>query len=66
MDIGYKLTKNVKIDVGANNLFNTLPPTAPVINGLPEDNGRVYHVPYGFSPWGVTGGLYYGRFTYSF
>ena len=66
LDVGYKLTKSVKIDVGANNLFGTLPPTAPVINGAPEDNGRVYNVPYGFSPWGVTGGLYYGRVTYTF
>jgi len=66
LDLGYKLTKSIKLDIGANNLFSTLPPDAPVIDGKPEDNGRVYHVPYGFSPWGVTGGLYYGRFTYTF
>jgi len=66
LDVGYKLTKSIKLDVGANNLFDTIPPKAPTINGKPEDNGRVYSVPYGFSPWGVTGGLYYGRFTYTF
>ncbi len=66
LDVGYKLTKSIKLDVGANNLFDTIPPKAPTINGRPEDNGRVYGVPYGFAPWGVTGGLYYGRFTYTF
>jgi len=66
LDVGYKLTKSIKLDVGANNLFDTIPPKAPTINGKPEDNGRVYSVPYGFAPWGVTGGLYYGRFTYTF
>jgi iron complex outermembrane receptor protein len=66
LDVGYKLTKNLKLDVGANNLFNTIPPKAPLVDGRPADNGLVYGVPYGFAPWGVTGGLYYGRFTYTF
>jgi len=66
LDVGYKVTKSVKLDIGANNIFDTIPPTAPTISGRPADGGRVYNVPYGFSPWGVTGGLYYGRFTYTF
>jgi iron complex outermembrane receptor protein len=61
LEVGYKVTPQVKLDVGANNLFNTLPPTAG-----PEAGGRVYKVPYGFSPWGTNGGLWYGRITLTF
>jgi iron complex outermembrane receptor protein len=61
LDIGYKVTSNVRIDVGANNLFNTFPPKAPVFGGQPADGGLVFNVPYGFAPWGINGGYYYGR-----
>jgi len=66
LDVGYKLFKNLKIDVGANNLFDTVPPKAGNVDGRPTDNGRVFGVPYSFSPYGVEGGYYYGRVTYSF
>jgi iron complex outermembrane receptor protein len=65
LDIGYKLFKNVKIDVGANNLFNTFPPRSPIFGGQPADGGLLFGVPYQFSPWGTNGGYYYGRFTVS-
>jgi iron complex outermembrane receptor protein len=66
LDVGYKLFKDLKIDVGANNLFDTIPPKAPNVDGRPTDNGRVFGVPYTFSPYGVEGGYYYGRVTYTF
>jgi iron complex outermembrane receptor protein len=66
LDIGYKVTSNIKLDMGANNLFNTFPPSAPVVNGQPADGNLVFHVPYGFAPWGVNGGYYYGRVTVDF
>jgi iron complex outermembrane recepter protein len=66
LDIGYKVTSNIKLDMGANNLFNTYPPRAPVIGGQPADDGLVFSVPYGFAPWGTNGGYYYGRVTVSF
>ena len=66
LDIGYKLFKNVKIDVGANNLLNTFPPKTPIIGGVPVDGALVYNVPYEFSPWGINGGYYYGRIAIDF
>ena len=66
LDIGYKVTSNLKLDMGANNLFNTFPPRAPVIGGQPADDGLVFNVPYEFAPWGINGGYYYGRVTLTF
>jgi iron complex outermembrane recepter protein len=66
LDVGYKIRDNLKIDIGANNLFNTLPPRAPTIAGQPADNGLVYNVPYTFSPYGINGGYYYGRISVTF
>jgi iron complex outermembrane receptor protein len=66
LDVAYRLFENLKIDVGANDLFGTTPPKAPNIGGRPTTNGRVFGVPWGFSPYGTGGGYYYGRITYSF
>ncbi len=66
IDIGYKIFHNLKLDVGANNLFNQFPPKAPVVGGSPVDGGLVFHVPYEFAPWGINGGYYYGRVTFTF
>ncbi len=65
LDIGYKITSWLKIDIGANNLLNTQPPTVPIVNGRPVDGALVYNVPIG-SAWNPNGGYYYGRFTVSF
>jgi len=66
LDIGYKITKSLKLDIGADNLFNTYPPSTPTVGGRPTDGGYVYGVPYAFAPWGNNGGYYYGRVTYTF
>jgi iron complex outermembrane receptor protein len=66
LDVGYKVNSNIKLDVGANNLFNTFPPRAPVIGGQPADGNLVFGVPYQFAPWGTNGGYYYGRVTVNF
>jgi iron complex outermembrane receptor protein len=67
LDIGYKVTKNLKFDIGANNLFNQIPPLIPLAStGQALDGGLVFHLPYGTAPWGQNGGYYYGRATYSF
>lgn len=71
LDIGYEITSSLKLDIGANNLFNHFPPNVPnVPNGSggvrPEDGSNVYDVPMGFSPYGVNGGYYYGRVTLTF
>jgi iron complex outermembrane receptor protein len=66
LQISYKLTSAIKISAGANNLFNQFPPTTPLRNGAPVDGGRVFNVPYAFSPYGINGGYYYGRITVNF
>ena len=66
LDISYKFTSNIKLAVGANNLFNTIPPLMPQINGAPANGALVYHVPLTFSPFGANGGYYYGRLTITF
>ncbi len=67
LDVGYKIVKGLKLDVGAQNLFNTKPPITPNnAAGRPESGSNVYGVPLTFSPWGINGGYYYGRLTYTF
>ncbi len=70
LDIGYYITDNLRLNIGANNLFDTRPPTVPNVIHLgtlqPADGNNVYGEPDGFSPFGINGGYYYGRVTYSF
>ena len=66
LELGYKVTKNVKLSVGADNLFDILPPKTPLgATGQPI-TGNVYNSLYGFAPWGQNGGYYYGRVTLTF
>jgi iron complex outermembrane receptor protein len=70
LDIGYMLTSKIKLDVGANNLFDIKPVTIPNYNNgghiQPADGNNVFGEPIGFSPFGINGGYYYGRLTYTF
>jgi len=67
LDIGYKITHNLKVDIGANNLFNIIPPLIPNNStGQPNSGALVYNLPYGFAPWGQDGGYYYGRVTLTY
>jgi iron complex outermembrane receptor protein len=71
LDVGYKLTSAIKLEIGANNLFDTKPPSRPNIpvtgGGVrPADGSNVYDAPIGFSPFGIDGGYYYGRVTFTF
>jgi iron complex outermembrane receptor protein len=71
LDIGFKVTPQLRLNVGANNLFDTRPPSVPnVPNGSggvqPADGNNVYGEPAQFSPWGINGGYYYGRVTFTF
>jgi iron complex outermembrane receptor protein len=67
LSIGYNFTSWARLDVGANNLFNIIPPLVPTgSNGKPVDGGRVFNVPLGISPWGQNGGYWYGRITLNF
>jgi iron complex outermembrane receptor protein len=67
LTVTYRVNSHAKLDLGANNLFNTLPPiTGLGSTGQPIDGGLVYYVPYTWAPWGSNGGYYYGRVTLSF
>ena len=71
LDLGFNVTSALKLDIGAQNLFNVKPPTIPnVSNGAggvkPADGSNVYNAPDGFSPFGINGGYYYGRVTFTF
>jgi iron complex outermembrane receptor protein len=71
LDVGYNITDNLKIDVGANNLFSKRPPGVPNVSdgagGLrPLSGNNVYGEPAQFSPYGINGGYYYGRITFNF
>ncbi len=67
LDVSYNILSNVKVAVGANNLFDQIPARVPNgANGSPVNGGRVFNVPIGFAPWGGNGGYYYGRVTVNF
>ena len=71
LDVAYKLTPQIKLDLGANNLFDQKAPTVPnVSNGSggvrPADGNNVYNEPVQFTPWGINGGYYYARVTFTF
>ncbi|HEX4152904.1 MAG TPA: TonB-dependent receptor [Steroidobacteraceae bacterium] len=71
LDLGYQVTKNLKVDVGALNLFNRYPDK---LNGVLRshydnlaynDNLGVQQYP-SFSPIGIDGGFYYVRAAFTF
>ncbi len=67
LDIAYMITKDLKLDLGANNLFDKKPPVVPYVAGVGMvDGNNVYKEPVQFSPYGINGGYYYAKVTYSF
>ena len=68
LDLGYNLTSSLKLDAGANNLFNVKPPVVPYLAGIGKvaDGNNVYNEPMQFSPFGINGGYYYVKATFSF
>ncbi|MDR3507942.1 MAG: TonB-dependent receptor [Caulobacteraceae bacterium] len=67
LEVDYAVNSRVKIAGGANNLFDTKPPNRPLRkNGKPADGSNVLNAPVGFSPFGINGGYYYGRVTFTF
>lgn len=55
------LTRGVKVSVGANNLFNIYPNKLPAI--LQGNGFSLYNQ---YSPYGTSGGFYYGKLSLSF
>jgi iron complex outermembrane receptor protein len=73
LDIGYQFTDNLKLSVGAQNLFNRFPNQLNstllqhlnVYGGQLGDPTAVEHYPF-FSPFGIDGGFYYVKASYKF
>lgn len=67
LNLGYKLTPKIRLDVGANNLFDKQAPTIGFRDdGTRPINGNVYNAPLSYTPWGINGGYYYARATINF
>jgi iron complex outermembrane receptor protein len=68
LDISYKVTNSIRVNIGANNLFNKKPPEVPFLSSVnkPANGGNVLNSPMTFAPYGINGGYYYGRITLSF
>ena len=69
LEVAYRVRSDVKLAVGASNLFNTYPDkyNAGLVASYRAagDNSAVAQYP-SFSPFGINGGYYYGRVTYTF
>jgi len=71
LDLGYRFTANFKADVGALNLFDRYPNKLNGVlrshydNAAYNDNLGVQQYP-SFSPFGIDGGFYYLRGTFTF
>jgi len=69
LELGMQAMKNVKIAIGANNLFNRYPeqinPNLTAHYDAYDDNAGVTKYP-SFSPFGIDGGFYYARASLRF
>ena len=69
VEVDYKVDANVKLAVGANNVFNTYPTrfNSKLVQSYraANDNAAVGQYP-DWSPFGINGGYYYGKITYTF
>ncbi len=61
IEAGLELTEGVKVSAGANNLFNIYPNKLPV--GLQGNGFSLYNQ---YSPYGTSGGFYYGKLSLTF
>lgn len=69
LDFGYQARDHLKVNIGANNLFNRFPNH---LNGVlvaryvaADDNSAVFNYPQ-WSPYGIDGGFYYVKATFTF
>ncbi|UTP40873.1 TonB-dependent receptor [Phenylobacterium sp. LH3H17] len=69
LEVSYKFTDSVKLAVGANNLFNTYPDmvNAQLRDDYFRNNSNAYVTKYPtFSPFGINGGYYYSKLSFTF
>ncbi|AEG47967.1 TonB-dependent receptor plug [Sphingobium chlorophenolicum L-1] len=61
LEAGVELRKGVRLTAGANNLFNRYPDKL-----LPSLQGNGFSLYNPYSPYGTSGGFYYGRLNFEF
>jgi iron complex outermembrane receptor protein len=61
VEAGVDLTKGIKVSAGANNLFNIYP--NKLVAALQGNGFSLYNQ---YSPYGTSGGFYYGKLSFSF
>lgn len=61
LDVVYTLNDRIRLGVGASNLFNTYPSKVPAAVYQNINYDQYSHV----SPYGINGGYYYGRVSFS-
>jgi iron complex outermembrane recepter protein len=69
LDIGYSLTKNLKLNIGALNLFDRFPPlrnSTLIAHYFAHNNSSAVQVQPTFSPFGIDGGFYYAKASFTF
>jgi iron complex outermembrane receptor protein len=68
LEVTFAITPALKITGGANNLFDVSPPNRlqNTATGVISDGTNIFDAPVGFSPFGINGGYYYGRMTFTF
>jgi iron complex outermembrane receptor protein len=66
LELGFQLTKAVKISAGAQNLFDKRPNTAQFLNGALTNGGATVNAPFTYGPYGINGGYWYGRLDVTF
>lgn len=67
LNVGYKITPAIRFDLGSNNLFDKQAPTRPLAPGTSRpSSGNVYNAPISITPWGINGGYYYAKVTFTF
>ncbi|MDX9663697.1 TonB-dependent receptor [Pseudomonas sp. P5_152] len=60
LDVGYSITRQLKVAIGANNLFDKYPDKIGPVTGQGLNGYGLY------SPYGLTGGYYYSRLSFDF
>lgn len=71
LDASYKVTDNIKLSIGANNLFNRKAVAVPNVSdgagGVRPANGTYnYGSPVLYSPYSINGGYYYAKLKVDF
>lgn len=69
LDVGYKMNKYLKIDIGALNLFDRYPPlrnSQMLGSFFSHHNSTAVQIQPIFSPFGIDGGYYYAKAAFSF